>query len=220
MVKLLTPLCIMTKVSQMCTSPMDPGGLVLLFSAFLLRTFSYILPPYYSSDPPNDKLNSALLLSRSTYPPRDSFLLLPTSRHHLAGSYRYQQQERNNQMETATNYGSWPRQRPKRRGDWSNRARLHDVIPPLIPKFGWYFLFSGERSQFATENKTVSERTFFRFFSTKHRSLRITLGRYLTHPENKESFTMMGVPFFPSGKNEMNRGPFFFFAACSSDLQI
>nr|YP_009380840.1 hypothetical protein AEK19_MT0446 [Utricularia reniformis]ART30710.1 hypothetical protein AEK19_MT0446 [Utricularia reniformis] len=42
---------------------------------------------------------------------------LPTSRHHLAGSCRYQQRERKNQMETATNYGSWPRQRPRRRVD-------------------------------------------------------------------------------------------------------
>ncbi|GJR92478.1 hypothetical protein Tco_0264652 [Tanacetum coccineum] len=38
---------------------------------------------------------------------------------------------------------------------------------------------AGERSQFATENKTTSERTFVRFFSTKHGSLRITVGRWL-----------------------------------------
>ncbi|KAI3681324.1 hypothetical protein L6452_36115 [Arctium lappa] len=38
---------------------------------------------------------------------------------------------------------------------------------------------AGERSQFATENKTASERTFVRFFSTKHGSLRITVGRWL-----------------------------------------
>ncbi|KAJ9705597.1 hypothetical protein PVL29_003590 [Vitis rotundifolia] len=37
----------------------------------------------------------------------------------------------------------------------------------------------GERSQFATENKTASERTFVCFFSTKHGSLRITVGRWL-----------------------------------------
>ncbi|KAL3534697.1 hypothetical protein ACH5RR_003158 [Cinchona calisaya] len=35
---------------------------------------------------------------------------------------------RNNQMETATNYGSWPRQRPRRRGDRSKRERLDDVF--------------------------------------------------------------------------------------------
>ncbi|KAJ4888326.1 hypothetical protein Rs2_28074 [Raphanus sativus] len=33
------------------------------------------------------------------------------SRQHLAWSCRYQQREKNNQMETATNYDSWPRQR-------------------------------------------------------------------------------------------------------------
>jgi len=38
---------------------------------------------------------------------------------------------------------------------------------------------AGEQSQFATENKTASERTFVRFFSTKHESLRITVGRWL-----------------------------------------
>lgn len=48
-------------------------------------------------------------------------LSLPTSRHHLAGSCRYQQRERNNQMETATDYGSWPKQRPRRRGDRSEQ---------------------------------------------------------------------------------------------------
>lgn len=38
---------------------------------------------------------------------------------------------------------------------------------------------AGERFQFAAENKTASERTFVRFFSTKHGSLRITVGRWL-----------------------------------------
>ncbi|KAL1314100.1 hypothetical protein AAHE18_16G165000 [Arachis hypogaea] len=38
---------------------------------------------------------------------------------------------------------------------------------------------AGERSQFAAENKTASESTFVRFFSTKHGSLRITVGRWL-----------------------------------------
>lgn len=38
---------------------------------------------------------------------------------------------------------------------------------------------AGERSQSAAENKTASERTFVRFFSTKHRSLRRTVGRWL-----------------------------------------
>ncbi|KAL7252243.1 hypothetical protein ACSBR1_013984 [Camellia fascicularis] len=38
---------------------------------------------------------------------------------------------------------------------------------------------AGEQSQFATENKTASEHTFVRLFSTKHDSLRITIGRWL-----------------------------------------
>ncbi|KAI5638624.1 hypothetical protein M9H77_00152 [Catharanthus roseus] len=174
MAKLLTPLCIPTKVSQRCTSPMDPAASLILFFAFLLRTFWYVLPPYYGSDPPDDKLNSALLLSRRTYPPRDSVLSLPTSRHHLAGSCRYQQRERNNQMETATNYGSWPRQRPR-----LSRSRGRSApCPQIWVIFSLFILLqsdlAGERSQFATENKTASERTFVRFFSTKHGSLRIT----------------------------------------------
>ncbi|THU43507.1 hypothetical protein C4D60_Mb00t00430 [Musa balbisiana] len=38
---------------------------------------------------------------------------------------------------------------------------------------------AGERSQSAAENKTASERTFVSFFSTKHGSVRITVGRWL-----------------------------------------
>lgn len=44
------------------------------YSAFLssfLQTFWYVLSPNYRSDPPDEKLNSALLLSRRTYPKRD-----------------------------------------------------------------------------------------------------------------------------------------------------
>jgi hypothetical protein len=124
-------------------------------------------------------------------------LSLPTSRHHLAGSCRYQQREKNNQMETATNYGSWPRQRPRRRGDRSNRERLDDSSWAAVSRSRgrsapcprrWVICsqkillqsdLAGERSQFAAENKTASERTFLRFFSTKHGSLRITVGRWL-----------------------------------------
>ena len=148
-------------------------------------------------------------------------------------------------METATNYGSWPRQRPRRRrseqqgtprrrfSSWAavSRSRGRSAPCPRI-----WVIFSqkillqsdlaGERSQFAAENKTASERTFVRFFSTKHGSLRITVGRWLPketpirsappagrhlpHPDHKERFTMMGVLlFFPSGKNEIHRGPSF-----------
>ncbi|CAI9284974.1 unnamed protein product [Lactuca saligna] len=38
---------------------------------------------------------------------------------------------------------------------------------------------AGERSQFATENKTASEHTFVHLFSTKHINLRITVGWWL-----------------------------------------
>ncbi|KAJ0805255.1 hypothetical protein HanPI659440_Chr02g0047751 [Helianthus annuus] len=41
------------------------------------------------------------------------------------------------------------------------------------------FDLAGKRSQFPTENKTASERTFVRFFSTKHASLRINVDRWL-----------------------------------------
>ena len=126
-------------------------------------------------------------------------LSLPTSRHHLAGSCRYQQREKNNKMKTATNYGSWPRQRPRRRGDRSKRERLDGRFYSWVavsrsrgrsapcPR-KWVLCsqkmllqsdLAGERSQFAAENKTASERTFVRFFSTKHGSLRITVGRWL-----------------------------------------
>lgn len=81
----LTPLCIPTKVSQTRTSLMHPAASLIwigytegwvgyiLLCALLLRTFWYVLPPNYRSDPPDEKLNSALLLSRRTYPPRDSW---------------------------------------------------------------------------------------------------------------------------------------------------
>ncbi|KAK7375950.1 hypothetical protein VNO78_35265 [Psophocarpus tetragonolobus] len=91
------------------------------------------------SDPPDEKLHSALLLSRRTYPPGDSWNFyglrttspLTTNQQTSSGwSCRYQQQEKNNQMETAINYGSWPRQRPRRRGDRSNKERLDDVFIP------------------------------------------------------------------------------------------
>ncbi|MFS7997219.1 hypothetical protein Hanom_Chr12g01139111 [Helianthus anomalus] len=39
----------------------------------LLQTFWYVLPPNYRSDPADEKENSALVLSRRTYPPRDSW---------------------------------------------------------------------------------------------------------------------------------------------------
>ncbi|KAI4297939.1 hypothetical protein L6164_037793 [Bauhinia variegata] len=54
------------------------------------------------------------------------------------------------------------------------------VLPVICSKkFLLQSDLAGERSQFAAENKTASERTFVRFFSTKHGSLRITVGRWL-----------------------------------------
>ena len=101
-------------------------------------------------------------------------------------------------METATNYGSWPRQRPRRRRSeqqgtprrrfysWAavSRSRGRSAPCPRIwvirsKKILLQSDLAGERSQFAAENKTASERTFVRFFSTKHGSLRITVGRWL-----------------------------------------
>lgn len=67
-------------------------------------------------------------------------------------------------MEKATHYGSWPRQRPRRRGDQSHREGLDDdarpglqsvdreVVPPLVPEDGSDVLiqlqlgWDGERS--------------------------------------------------------------------------
>ncbi|MCD7453812.1 hypothetical protein HAX54_022271 [Datura stramonium] len=130
-----------------------------------------------SKDPPDKKLNSALLLSRRTYPPRDSwnfcglrwgkstkarqidrllstakeskkrksndcFLTsalfgyagtkspLTTNQQTSSGWVLPLSTTRKKQPETATNYGSWPRQRPRRRGDRSNRERLDDVFIP------------------------------------------------------------------------------------------
>ena len=86
---------------------------------------------------------------------------------------------------------------------------------------------AGKRSQFTVENKTTSERTFDRFFSTKHRSLRIIVGQWLPKETLIQSapwlggiylipITRRGSPrwgyfffFFPSKKNEMHRGPSF-----------
>ncbi|XP_061368166.1 uncharacterized protein LOC133311165 [Gastrolobium bilobum] len=139
------------------------------------------------SDPPDEKLNSALLLSRRTYPPRDSWNFdgfasfsfgyagttspLTTNQQTSSGwSCRYQQQ------------GT-----PRRRfSSWAavSRSRGRSAPCPRIwvicsHKFLLQSDLAGERSQFAAENKTASERTFVRFFSTKHGSLRITVGRWL-----------------------------------------
>lgn len=96
---------------------------------------------------------------------------------------------------------------------------------------------AGERSQFAAENKTASERTFVRFFSTKHESLRITVGRWLPKETPIRSaprlggiylipITRRGSPwwgyFFIFSFSERMKciGDHPFVAACSSDLRI
>ncbi|PWA77538.1 transposon protein [Artemisia annua] len=77
---------------------------------------------------------------------------------------------------------------------------------------------AGERSQFATENKTASERTFVRFFSTKPRSLRITMerqwmyGMSLNDPE-----FVKGVESFliAAESNRVAKGDIEIFCPCS-----
>lgn len=54
-------------------------------------------------------------------------LSLPTSRHPSSGWVLPVSTTRKKKTtKTATNYGSWPRQRPRRRVDLSNRERLDD----------------------------------------------------------------------------------------------
>ncbi|KAG9140590.1 hypothetical protein Leryth_024572 [Lithospermum erythrorhizon] len=96
-------------------------------------------------------------------------LSLPTSRHHLGWVF---------------GWGDRTEGTPRRRlAPSRSRSRGRSApCPQLGNMFSTFLLQSdlaGERSQFATENKTASERTFVRFFSTKHGSLRITVGRWL-----------------------------------------
>jgi len=159
-------------------------------------------------------------------------------------------------METATNYGSWPRQRPRRRRSeqqgtprrrfysWAavSRSRGRSAPCPRIwvirsKKILLQSDLAGERSQFAAENKTASERTFVRFFSTKHGSLRITVGRWLPKetpirsaprpggiyliPITRRGSPWWGYFFFFSLPERMKCiGDHPFVAACSSDLRI
>lgn len=125
-------------------------------------------------------------------------LSLPTSRHHLAGSCRYQQREKTTKWkqqltmalgpDNALGYGGSEQQgTPRRRFySWAAVSRSRGRSAPCPRR--WVICsqkmllqsdLAGERSQFAAENKTASERTFVRFFSTKHESLRITVGRWL-----------------------------------------
>ncbi|CAN6440313.1 unnamed protein product [Victoria cruziana] len=51
---------------------------------------------------------------------------------------------------------------------------------------------AGERSQSAAENKIASEHTFVCFFSTKHGSVRITVGRWLPKETLLRSTSRLG----------------------------
>ncbi|KAL7087173.1 hypothetical protein ACP275_13G050600 [Erythranthe tilingii] len=129
--------------------------------------------------------NSALLLSRRTYPPRDSWNFRPPF------GYAGTESPLTTNQQTSSGWvlpgRSEQEGTPRRRFySWAavSRSRGRSAPCPL----SWVicsrpFLLqsdlAGERSQFGTENKTASERTFVRFFSTKHGSLRITVGRWL-----------------------------------------
>ncbi|KAM3340770.1 hypothetical protein P3S68_028404 [Capsicum galapagoense] len=174
-----------------------PVGYILL-CAFLLRTFWYVLPPNYRSDPPDKKLNSALLLSRRTYPPRDSWNFSPSF------GYAGTKSPLTTNQQTSSGWvlpgRSEQEGTPRRRfSSWAavSRSRGRSAPCPRIwricsQKILLQSDLAGERSQFATENKTESERTFVRFFSTKHGSLRITVGRWLPKETSIQSAPRLG----------------------------
>ncbi|XP_071691987.1 uncharacterized protein [Rutidosis leptorrhynchoides] len=137
------------------------------------------------SDPADEKENSALLLSRQTYPPRDSWNFSPPF------GYAGTKSPLTTNQQTSSGWvlpgRSEQQVTPRRRFySWAAVSRSRGRFAPC-PRI-WVICshtmllqsdLAGERSQFATENKTASERTFVRFFSTKHGSLRITVGRWL-----------------------------------------
>nr|KAJ0203331.1 hypothetical protein LSAT_V11C500235070 [Lactuca sativa] len=132
--------------------------------------------------PANEKENSALLLSRRTYPPRDSWNLCG-----LPPPFGYAGTKSPLTTNQQTSSGWLLPVTPRRRfSSWASVSRSRGRFAPC-PRI-WVICshtmllqsdLAGERSQFATENKTASERTFVRFFSTKHGILRITVGRSL-----------------------------------------
>ncbi|XP_058764376.1 uncharacterized protein LOC131637815 [Vicia villosa] len=136
-------------------------------------------------DPPDDKLHSALLLSRRTYPPRDSWNFS------FSFGYAGTTSPLTTNQQTSSGWSCPGRSEqqgtPRRRFySWAavSRSRGRSAPCPRIwvicsQKLLLQSDLAGERSQFAAENKTASERTFVRFFSTKHGSLRITVGRWL-----------------------------------------
>ncbi|CAN6453632.1 unnamed protein product [Victoria cruziana] len=71
---------------------------------------------------------------------------------------------------------------------------------------------ASERSQSVAENKTASERTFVRFFSTKHGSVRITVGRWLPKETPLRSASRLGgIYLIPITRRGMKGGPSFDF---------
>ncbi|WOG81101.1 hypothetical protein DCAR_0100246 [Daucus carota subsp. sativus] len=135
--------------------------------------------------PPDDKLNSALLLSRRTYPPMDSWNFSPPF------GYAGTKSPLTTNQQTSSGWvlpgRSEQQGAPRRRfSSWAavSRSRGRSAPCPRIWVICSHTMLlqsdlAGKRSQFATENKTASERTFVRVFSTKHGSLRITVGRWL-----------------------------------------
>ncbi|KAI5676166.1 hypothetical protein M9H77_07116 [Catharanthus roseus] len=77
--------------------------------------------------------------------------------------------------------------------------------PRIWVVFSLFFLLqfelASERSQFAIENKTGSERTFRSSYLRKLRFDSLPAGRHLSPPDYKERFTMMG--------GELDKQPFF-----------
>lgn len=72
---------------------------------------------------------------------------------------------------------------------------------------------AGERSQFAAENKTASERTFVRFLPTKHGSFRITVGRWLPKETTFDPPPGWGASTSSRSQGEVHHdGGYFFFS--------
>ncbi|KAI9078675.1 hypothetical protein K1719_039355 [Acacia pycnantha] len=163
-------------------------SLPALFSG--LTKYSWFPSQNLSSlDPPDEKVNVALLLSRRTYPPRDSwnFCGLPPPFGYAGTTSPLTTNQRTSSGWVLPASGRSEQQGTPRRRFYSwaavSRSRGRSAPCPRIwvicsNKFLLQSDLAGERSQFAAENKTASERTFVRFFSTKHGSLRITVGHY------------------------------------------
>nr|XP_009618249.1 uncharacterized protein LOC104110450 [Nicotiana tomentosiformis]XP_016515395.1 PREDICTED: uncharacterized protein LOC107832096 [Nicotiana tabacum] len=137
-----------------------------------------------SSDPPDKKLNSALL----TYLPRDSWNFYGLS---PSFGYAVTKSPLTTNQQTSSGWvlpGRSEQQGMSRRcfSSWAAVSRSRGRSAPYPRIWGICSLkilrksdLASERSQFVTENKTASERTFVRFFSTKHESLRITVGWWI-----------------------------------------